>query len=41
MLASALGEQLADTVALIRRAELERFAGSTPEEIVAATRWRH
>ena len=41
MLAKALGETLAATIIDLRRAEVERFAGATPEEIVAAARWRY
>lgn len=41
VLADALGEQLADTIATVRRSELDLFASSLPEEVVAATRWRH
>jgi hypothetical protein len=32
---------LADTVATVRRAELDLFAGRSPDEVVAATRWRY
>ena len=41
VLAKALGETLAATIIDLRRAEVERFAGATPEEIVAAARWRY
>jgi glutamine synthetase len=41
VLADALGEQLADTIATVRRSELDLFASSSPEEVVAVTRWRH
>ncbi|HEY2673167.1 MAG TPA: glutamine synthetase [Rugosimonospora sp.] len=39
VLAEAFGPELADTVVAVRRAEIERFAGAGPEEIVAASRW--
>jgi glutamine synthetase len=41
VLADALGEPLADTIATVRQAEIDMFASSSPEEVVAATRWRH
>jgi glutamine synthetase len=37
----ALGEPLTDTIAAVRRAEIELFRGATPDEVVAASRWRH
>ncbi len=40
-LAAAMGPELQGAVAAVRRAEAVRFAGSTPEEVVAATRWRY
>ncbi len=40
-LARAFGPELHDTIAAVRRAEVERFVGSSPEEIVAASRWTH
>jgi glutamine synthetase len=40
-LARAMGEDLFGTVVAVREAEVERFAGATEEEIVAATRWRY
>ncbi len=40
VLASAMGPTLHEAIAAVRRAEAERFAGVTPEEVVAATRWR-
>ncbi|HEY2766497.1 MAG TPA: glutamine synthetase, partial [Pseudonocardiaceae bacterium] len=39
VLTEAFGPELADTVVAVRRAEIERFAGAGPEEIVAASRW--
>jgi glutamine synthetase len=41
ILAEALGEALHETIAAVRRAEVTLFAQSTPEEVAAATRWRH
>ena len=41
VLGKALGEQLAATIVDLRRAEIARFAGATPDEIVAAARWRY
>ena len=41
VLRAALGEPLADTIEVVRRAEIELFAGRNPEQIVAATRWRY
>ncbi|MFF5262678.1 glutamine synthetase [Actinomadura viridis] len=41
VLRAALGEAVADTVAVVRRGEIALFDGAAPEEIVAATRWRH
>jgi glutamine synthetase len=40
-LRDALGEAVVDTVATVRRGEIELLDGATPEEIAAATRWRH
>ena len=39
MLGAAFGPELAATVADLRRAEVARFADSSPQEIVAALRW--
>ncbi|MGQ0774133.1 MAG: glutamine synthetase [Pseudonocardiales bacterium] len=39
VLTEAFGPELADTVVAVRRAEIERFAGVSPEEIVSASRW--
>jgi glutamine synthetase len=41
VLAEALGNDLYETIAAVRRAEVALFAGSSPEQIAAATRWRH
>jgi glutamine synthetase len=40
-LRDAFGEALIDTVAVVRRGEIEIFDGASPEEIAARTRWRH
>ncbi|MEO1058361.1 MAG: glutamine synthetase, partial [Actinomycetota bacterium] len=36
-----LGVALHETLVAIRRAEIDLFADSTDDEVVAATRWRH
>jgi glutamine synthetase len=41
VLREAFGEEVIDTVAVVRRGEIELFDGATPEEIATATRWRH
>jgi glutamine synthetase len=41
VLRTALGPSLADAVIAVRSSEIERFAGATPAEIAAATRWVH
>jgi glutamine synthetase len=41
VLASALGAELADTIATVRRGELALFAEADDETVVAATRWRY
>ncbi|HLN06667.1 MAG TPA: glutamine synthetase family protein [Acidimicrobiales bacterium] len=41
ILAEALGHELYETIAAVRRAEIELFAAASPDEIAAATRWRH
>ncbi len=41
VLAEALGDALFETIAAVRRAEVALFARSTPDEVAAATRWRH
>ncbi|MGI5246736.1 glutamine synthetase [Dactylosporangium sp. CA-139066] len=37
----ALGDPLFEAFLAVRRAEVELFAGKSPEEIAAATRWRY
>ena len=41
LLREALGTTLWDSFFAVRRAEIELFTGQSPEEIVAATRWRY
>jgi glutamine synthetase len=41
VLTAAFGEQLAVTIAEVRRGEIALFAGKSAEEVTAATRWRH
>ncbi len=41
VLRDAMGDVLHGAVVAVRRAEAERSAGRSPEEIVAATRWRY
>ncbi|MFE6056099.1 glutamine synthetase [Kitasatospora sp. NPDC056446] len=41
VLREALGEPLYQAVLAVRRAEGEQYATATPEELVAATRWRY
>ncbi|GAA3445372.1 glutamine synthetase family protein [Planomonospora venezuelensis] len=41
VLGEALGPEVVDTVATVRRGEIALFAGASPEEIVARSRWRH
>ncbi|REE97845.1 glutamine synthetase family protein [Thermomonospora umbrina] len=41
VLREALGASLAETVVDVRRGEIARCEGATPEEVVARTRWRH
>jgi glutamine synthetase len=41
VLADAMGPPLHESLLAVRRAEIELLAGRTPDEIVAATRWRH
>lgn len=41
VLTAAFGEQLATTIAEVRRGEVALFAGKSAEEVTAATRWRH
>jgi glutamine synthetase len=38
-LRDALGEELADTLAVVRRGEIDLFDGVDPDEIAARTRW--
>jgi glutamine synthetase len=40
VLRSAMGEPLAGAFLAVRRGEAEAFAGASPDEIVAQTRWR-
>jgi glutamine synthetase len=40
-LTAAFGEELAVTIAEVRRGEIALFERSTPEEVAAAVRWRH
>lgn len=40
-LTTAFGPQLTETLLAVRRAEIDRFAGAGPEEIIAATRWKY
>jgi len=40
-LADAMGPALFETVAAVRATEVERFAGASEDEIVAATRFRY
>ena len=41
LLKSAMGDYLYDAFTAVRRAEDALFASSTPEQVVAATRWRY
>ncbi|MCS7478370.1 glutamine synthetase family protein [Umezawaea endophytica] len=41
VLNDALGRELVATIVDVRRGEVELFADSTPEEVVAVTRWQH
>ncbi len=41
LLGAVLSEPLLQAFLAVRRAEVERFADSTPDEIVAATRWAY
>ena len=41
VIADAMGGPLFESFLAVRRAEVELFAGSTPDQIAAATRWRH
>ena len=41
LLREVMGDWLFDAFTAVRRAEIALFAGSTPEQVVAATRWRY
>ncbi|WP_214368876.1 glutamine synthetase family protein [Pseudonocardia sp. H11422] len=41
VLARAFGPELADTIVAVRDAEIARFAGVAPDDVVAASRWTH
>ncbi len=41
VLTEAFGEEFAATTVGVRRGEIARFAGCSPEEVAALTRWRH
>jgi glutamine synthetase len=41
VLRQAMGEWLFDAFTAVRRAEIELFAGRSPEQVVAASRWRY
>ncbi|WP_207400985.1 glutamine synthetase family protein [Actinomadura roseirufa] len=41
VLREALGEAVTDTVTAVRRGEIALLDGATPQEVAAATRWRH
>jgi glutamine synthetase len=41
LLRQAMGEWLFDAFSAVRRAEIELFAGRSPEQVVAASRWRY
>jgi glutamine synthetase len=41
LLESAMGDVLFDAFTAVRRAEIALFADRTPDEVVAATRWRY
>jgi glutamine synthetase len=41
LLKQAMGDYLYDAFTAVRRAEIELFAHNTPDEVVAATRWRY
>jgi glutamine synthetase len=41
VLTEALGEELIDTLAAVRRGEIAAFESADPAEIAAATRWRY
>jgi glutamine synthetase len=41
VLAAAFGPDLATTIVDLRRAEVDRFAGASPEDIATAARWKY
>jgi glutamine synthetase len=41
VLPDCFGAPLATTLMDVRKAEIQRFAGSTPDQITAAYRWAH
>ncbi len=41
VLAEALGTELATTIVDLRRAEVERFADASPDDLAAAARWKY
>jgi glutamine synthetase len=41
LLRTAMGEELFEAFLAVRHAEVDLFAGTDPEEIAAATRWRY
>jgi glutamine synthetase len=41
VIADAMGGPLFESFLAVRRAEVELFAGCTPDQIAAATRWKH
>jgi glutamine synthetase len=41
LLRKAMGDYLFDAFTAVRRAEIDLFADQTPEQVVAATRWRY
>ncbi|WP_433462307.1 hypothetical protein [Spirillospora sp. CA-128828] len=41
VLREALGEAVTDTVSAVRRGEIALLDGATPQQVAAATRWRH
>ena len=41
VLADALGTELATTIVDLRRAEVDRFADASPDDLAAAARWKY
>jgi glutamine synthetase len=41
VLTGAFGPEFTETIAAVRRAEIEKFAGASNAEIIEATRWRY